>query len=422
MFHRVAVVGQGYVGLPLAVRAAEVGHSVVGIDLDERRTASLQNGVSFVGDISDERLQLAIATGRYCATADYAEIGQFDVAVITVPTPLKDSLPDLSFVESAARSLGQILSRDALVVLESTTYPGTTEEVLVPILERESGLRAGADFKVGFSPERIDPGNKRFSLENTPKIVAGLDDASSRAVQDFYATIVERVVPVSSCGVAELSKLIENTFRTVNIALMNELAMYSHDLGLDLWEAIDAASTKPFGYMRFTPGPGVGGHCLPIDPSYLSWRVRQALGQSFRFVELATDVNEHMPDYVVRRIMYGLNERGKSVKGARILAFGLTYKADTSDARESPAIHVIERLVKMGADVTTVDPHVAIGDPQVPPGVVHATTMDGLVAAADCVVMLTDHTAFDMTKIVAEASYALDTRRCLPKADNVELL
>ncbi len=422
MSQKLVVIGQGYVGLPLAVRAVEVGHDVVGVDVDRHRIDALNNGVSFVEDISNERLKRARETDRYRATTDYHAIGAFDVAVITVPTPLKDSMPDMSFIESAAISLGEILKPGSLIVLESTTYPGTSEEVLVPLLEAGSGLKAGTDFYVGFSPERIDPGNPTFRLENTPKIVAGLDSASLEKVSAFYSTIVEKIVPVSSCGVAELSKLIENTFRTVNIALMNELAMYSHDLGLDLWEAIDAASTKPFGYMRFTPGPGVGGHCLPIDPSYLSWRVRQALGQSFRFVELATDVNEHMPDYVVRRVMYGLNERGKAIKGAHVVALGLTYKANTKDARESPAIHVIERLLKMGAIVTSVDPHVHPGDRNVPVGVEHKLTVEGLLDTADCVLMLTNHAAFDFDAIAAGTSYALDTRRCLPAGHNIEYL
>ncbi len=422
MSQKVVVIGQGYVGLPLAVRAVEVGHDVVGVDVDKRRVEALNEGVSFVEDITDDRLGEARATGRYRATTDYGAIGGFDIAVITVPTPLKDSLPDLSFIEAAGNSLATGLRKGGLVVLESTTYPGTTEEVLIPLLEAGSGLKAGPDFMVGFSPERIDPGNQTYRLENTPKIVAGIDEQSGEAVSAFYKTIVEHVVPVSSCGVAELAKLIENTFRTVNIALMNELAMYSHDLGLDLWEAIDAASTKPFGYMRFTPGPGVGGHCLPIDPSYLSWRVRQALGQSFRFVELATDVNEHMPDYVVRRVMYGLNQRGKALNGARILAFGLTYKANTSDARESPAIHVIERLVKMGAVVTSVDPHVEPGNRNVPVGVEHIKSADGVLGEFDCSLMLTNHAQFDFAAITAQSAYVLDTRRCVPAGENVEYL
>ena len=422
MSQKLVVIGQGYVGLPLAVRAVQAGHDVVGVDVDARRIDALNSGISFVEDITDERLAACIATGRYRATVDYGDLGEFDVAVITVPTPLKDSLPDLSFIEAAGESLAPVLRVGGLVVLESTTYPGTTEEVLIPLLEAGSGLKAGTDFMVGFSPERIDPGNKTYRLENTPKIVAGFDAKSAEAVKAFYSTIVEEVVPVSSCGVAELAKLIENTFRTVNIALMNELAMYSHDLGLDLWEAIDAASTKPFGYMRFTPGPGVGGHCLPIDPSYLSWRVRQALGQSFRFVELATDVNEHMPDYVVRRVMYGLNQRGKALNGATILAFGLTYKANTSDARESPAIHVIERLVKMGALVTSVDPHVEPGNRNIPVGVNHIQSAEGVLGDFDCAVMLTNHTQFDFDSIAAKMAYALDTRRCLPNGPGVEYL
>ena len=287
---------------------------------------------------------------------DPAACADFDVAVITVPTPLRDGLPDLDYVEAASRTLARYLRRGSTVIAESTSFPGTTQEQVLEWLEEGSGLTAGTDFHLGYSPERIDPGNGSWTLAATPKIVSGINDDSLAAVESFYQGIVDRTVPVSSPREAELAKLIENTFRHVNIALMNELAMFGHELGIDVWEAIDAASTKPFGYMPFYPGPGVGGHCLPIDPSYLSWRVERALGRRFRFVELANDINDHMPDYVVHRLLMALNKRGRPVNGSRILLLGLAYKKNTGDARESPAVRVADLLVRMGADVRAADP------------------------------------------------------------------
>lgn len=413
---RVVVVGQGYVGLPLAVRAAEVGHHVIGFDVDARRVKRLMLGESYVEDIPDSRLAPLLATGAYRPTVAPSDCEGFDVAVVTVPTPLRDGVPDLSHVEDAARTLGHHLTRGATVVLESTTYPGTTEEIFGPLLERASGQTAGREFHLGYSPERIDPGNPTWKLQNTPKVISGIDTSSTEAIRRFYATLVDTVVPVATCKEAELTKLLENTFRHVNIALANELAIFAHDLGIDVWAAIDAASTKPFGFMRFTPGPGVGGHCLPVDPSYLSWRVQRALGRNFRFVELANDVNNHMPDYVVRRLVAGLNERGKPLKGSRILLLGLAYKANTGDARETPAARIAELLTGMGAEVQAADPHV-LDD-------VHLRGADledlqridvtpGHLAAADAVVLLADHDAFDYPLISAHAPYILDCRRRL---------
>ena len=289
---RVVIVGQGYVGLPVAMRAVAVGMDVVGVDVDPRRVAQLADGDSYVGDISSAELQGALESGRYLPTDDYIHAAGFDVAVITVPTPLRESLPDLSFIEDSAGALAPFITTGSTVVLESTTYPGTTEELMVPILEQGSGLRAGIDFHVGYSPERIDPGNARYGFVETPKVVSGLTPECLTRVQGFYDLLIDRTVPVSSPKEAELTKLLENTFRHVNIALVNELAVFAHQLGIDIWESIEAASSKPFGYMKFTPGPGVGGHCLPVDPSYLSWQVRRQLGQNFRFVELANDVND----------------------------------------------------------------------------------------------------------------------------------
>src|SRR4051794_39807681 len=402
------------------MRAVEVGHDVVGLDVDAERAELLSAGESFVEDVASKRLAAALETGRYRATAEPAGAEGFDVAVITVPTPLREGLPDLSHIEAAARSLAPYLRPGSTVVLESTTYPGTTEELLGPTLAAGSGLRPGLDFHLGYSPERIDPGNQTWNVVNTPKVVSGVDEGSLAAVQGFYDRIVERTVPVSSPKEAELTKLLENTFRHVNIALVNELAMFAADLGIDVWEAIDAASTKPFGYLRFTPGPGVGGHCLPVDPSYLSWEVKRRLGQSFRFVELANDVNEHMPDYVVRRLVVALNDQGKPVRGSRILLLGISFKANVGDWRESPSHRVADLLTELGADLVAADPHVA--PDRFPDGAIPVDCTAEELEAADAVVLLVDHAAFDPTTVVAHSRYVLDTKGHLPRADNVERL
>jgi UDP-N-acetyl-D-glucosamine dehydrogenase len=406
----VAVVGQGHVGLPLVVRASAVGFSAVGFDTDTERVATLEAGNSYITDVSDQALAAALAAG-FRPASDPASLAGFDVAVITVPTPLGDGAPDLSHVEQAARSVADVVRSGTLVVLESTTYPGTTTELVRPILER-SGLRAGQDFFLGYSPERIDPGNPTWGLVNTPKVVSGVDSESLRVVEAFYRCLVDKVVVVGSTAEAELVKLLENTFRHVNIALVNELAMYAADLGIDIWNAIDAASTKPFGYLRFTPGPGVGGHCLPIDPSFLSWRVKRSLGRTFRFVELANDVNEHMPDYVVTRIMVMLNREGRAIRDSRILALGLSYKPGTADWRESPALAVVERLTTLGAQVRAYEPNLPqVGRPQVPVSVVPCTVEE--LAAADLVVVLVDHPELPLDDIAEHARLVLDTRGCL---------
>jgi UDP-N-acetyl-D-glucosamine dehydrogenase len=416
---KVVVVGQGYVGLPLAMRAVEVGHDVVGYDVDESRVKRLASGESYVEDVPGDVVASALGSGRYVPTSDAGALAGFDVAVITVPTPLREGNPDLSYIEASAVTLGGHLRPGATVVLESTTYPGTTEELLGPLLEQTSGLAAGGDFLLGYSPERIDPGNPSWGLRNTPKVVSGIDARSLEAVEAFYGSLVERTVPVSSPKEAELAKLLENTFRHVNIALVNEIAMFAGDLGIDVWETIDAAATKPFGFLRFTPGPGVGGHCLPIDPSYLSWRVRRRLGHSFRFVELANDVNDHMPDYVVKRLMVALNRRRLPLNGSRVLVLGLAYKKNSSDDRESPATVLTERLLGLGAIVHAADPHVVEG--HVDARVVRVDVTAAEVAAADAVVVLTDHDAFDYDAVAA-ARYVLDTRHRLPAAPNVEHL
>jgi UDP-N-acetyl-D-glucosamine dehydrogenase len=416
----VVVAGLGYVGLPLAMRAVAAGHDVTGYDPDVTRVKRLAAGESYVEDVPAGELAAALVSGRFHPSEEAGACAGFDVAVITVPTPLRDGQPDLGYVEEASRTLARYLRRGTTVILESTSYPGTTQELVANWLEEESGMEAGADFRLGYSPERIDPGNRTWTLASTPKIISGIDATSLAAVQEFYAGIVTRTVPVSSPREAELAKLIENTFRHVNIALMNELAMFGHQLDVDVWEAIDAASTKPFGYMAFHPGPGVGGHCLPIDPSYLSWRVERALGQRFRFVELANEINSHMPDYVVRRLLLALNKCGRSAKGARILLLGLAYKKNTGDARESPAIRIAELLLQLGAQVRAADPLVTEAAIIGPPiARVDATPEE--VAAADIVVVLTDHDVFPFAEIGRHARYVLDCRRVLA-GPNVETL
>lgn len=416
---RLVVVGQGYVGLPVAMRAIDVGHTVVGIDLDEQRVDSLNAADSYVDDVSDATLAAALATGRYQVTTDYAKAAGFTVAVITVPTPLRDSLPDLSFIERSSEALAPHVTRGATIVLESTTYPGTTDELLVPALERGSGLVAGLDFFVGYSPERIDPGNAVWNFVTTPKVVSGINAESLQRVRDFYDSVVDTTVAVSGTREAELTKLLENTFRHVNIALVNELAIFAHELGVDVWEAIDAASTKPFGYMRFTPGPGVGGHCLPVDPSYLSWQVRQRLGHSFRFVELANDVNDHMPDYVVQRVFSLLNEQRQSVNGSRITIVGLAYKRNTSDVRESPALRIVELLRQHGAIVQGVDGHIA--EHAWPSGIENVNLDADTIAASDLLILVTDHDDVDLHLLQSSSTPVLDTRNRLTGASVTRL-
>lgn len=412
---RVVFVGQGYVGLPAALRAVEVGYSTVGFEVDKRRVDSLVLGESYIGDVSDERLAAAL-DGGYVPTDRLGDLAGFDVAVITVPTPLRDGAPDLSYVETAAGQLSRVLRAGALVVLESTTYPGTTAELVVPILEKDSGLVAGEDFFVGYSPERIDPGNATWTFENTPKVVAGLDESSLSLVSDFYASLVEQVVPVGRLEEAELVKILENTFRHVNIALVNELAMFARGLDVDIWRTIDAAATKPFGFMPFRPGPGVGGHCLPIDPSYLSWRVRQHLGQSFRFVELANDINEHMPDHVVTRVIGLLNKHRKPVNGSRILLLGLTYKANTSDFRESPSLMVAAELAELGADLVGCDPHIPHGF-ESSLGFEVVEWGEEPLRSADLVIVLVDHPEFDPQLIADSAPLVFDSKGVLRGLD-----
>jgi len=415
----VAVVGQGYVGLPLAVRAVEAGHDVVGFDVDAERVRRLLAGDSYVEDVADDRLVAARATGRYRPTDRADDLEGFEVGIIAVPTPLADRSPDLAHVEAAASALGTHLRPGACVVLESSTYPGTTEELVGPLLEAASGLRAGEDFHLGYSPERIDPGNAQWTLTSIPKLVSGVNASSLTAVQGFYDTMVDKTIAVSGTREAEMAKLLENTFRNVNAALVNEMATFARDLDVDIWEAIEAASTKPFGFLRFTPGPGVGGHCLPSDPVYLSWRVRQKAEGTARLIEVANQVNVEMPDYVVARLAAALERRGRTLHGARLLLLGLAYKENSGDTRESPALAVAERLVAAGAEVRAADPHVDPGYQL--PGVCRVEFGPAELAEADAVVLLTAHGAFDGDLIASTASLVFDARGRL-HGPNVERL
>jgi UDP-N-acetyl-D-glucosamine dehydrogenase len=411
---RVAIVGQGYVGLPLAVAAAQAGHTVVGIDLAVERVADLNAGRSPVGDVTDADLDEVLRAGSYRASDDFGAVAEADVVVLCVPTPYHNDAPDLSYVEAATTSVAAHLAGGALVILESTTYPGTTEEVLVPILEAGTGGRVGEDFHLVFSPERIDPGNERFGMRNTPKVVGGTTPEATALAAEFYGSFVDQVVTVSGPATAEAAKLLENTFRHLNIALVNELAVLFQELGLDVWEVIEAASSKPFGFMPFYPGPGVGGHCIPVDPMYLSWRVRQ-LGGAAKFIELAQDVNTQMPLYVVSRIQELLNEEAKPVKGSRVLVLGVAYKRDIADMRESPALPLLERLVRKGADVRYHDPYVPTYHLEGVGELKSVELDEAELREADCVVVVTDHSSIDYDMVAEHAPLVFDTRNRMPR-------
>ena len=393
--------------------AVTAGFDVVGFDLAVERTKNLADGTSFTADVPDAELQAALATGRYTATDQPDGCADFDVAIITVPTPLREGDPDLTYIAAAARTLSGYLKAGATVVLESTTYPGTTEELMVPLLEAGSGLTAGRDFSVGYSPERIDPGNDVWKFGNTPKVVSGIDEPSLAKVAEFYGSIVETVVPVAATKVAELSKLLENTFRHVNIALVNELAIFAAELDIDIWAAIDAASTKPFGYMKFTPGPGIGGHCIPLDPHYLAWKMR-TLNYKTRFIDLASEINSGMPDYVVEKVSRALNDTRKAVHGSRVLILGVAYKRDIDDMRESPALDIMRLLEQRGATVVFHDPHVAMFREDGHEYHSIALTPEAL-ASADAVVIVTDHKAYDWQMVVDNAALVVDTRNATGK-------
>ncbi|MFL5798044.1 MAG: nucleotide sugar dehydrogenase [Actinomycetota bacterium] len=403
---RVAVVGLGYVGLPLLVSVADAGFPTLGFDADPEKIGLLQEGRSFIVDVTDYDVA-SVEHGRF--STDAAILTDADVILICVPTPLTDHAPDLSSVRRAAADVGRFLKPGRLVILESTTYPGTTEEVVRPILESHSGLEVGSEFALGFSPERIDPGQASHRLVNTPKIVAGVTDRCRDLAVSFYSHFVSDVVTTSSPREAEMAKLIENTFRQVNIALVNELAIMARGMGVDIWEALQAASTKPFGYMPFWPGPGVGGHCISIDPSYLSWKAGQQLGYRIGFIEHANEVNNRMPDYVVARIGEALNEAGKPLKGSRLLCIGVAYKPGVDDLRESPSLEVAERLAGRGARVAYHDPLV----PRVELAGEERRSewlTEEVLEGQDCVVILTAHPGLDVRMVVRHAPLVFDAR------------
>ncbi len=412
----VGVVGLGYVGLPLAVEFAHAGFSVVGIDLDPRKVEQLNRGESYIQDVPTSVVAPLVKAGRLRATTDPAAAREFDTVNICVPTPLRKTKdPDLSFVVSAVEAIAGHLHPGMLIILESTTYPGTTEEVVQPILEA-TGLKAGSDFFLAFSPERVDPGNETWTTKNVPKVVGGLTPDCTRLASTLYRTSIDTVVEVSSPKVAEMVKLLENTFRAVNIGMVNELALMCDRLGLSVWEVVGAAATKPFGFMPFYPGPGLGGHCIPIDPFYLSWKVKE-VGFEARFIELAGQVNGAMPHHVVDKIVDALNAHGKAVNGAGILVLGVAYKRDIDDVRESPALDVMALLLKKGGKVTYHDPYAPSIAGNHWPGGVDMSSVDltpEALAAADCVVILTDHRAFDIPAIVQHSRVVVDTRNAVP--------
>lgn len=408
----VGIIGLGYVGLPLAMAFAQAGVRVTGVDVDASKCARLNAGESTVEDVSSASLATALAAGRFRATADYAALSECDVTIICVPTPLsKSKSPDISYILAAAEGLAPQVHEGMLVVLESTTYPGTTEEVLLPRLAAR-GFRPGEEVFLAYSPERVDPGNRRYHIGNTPKVVAGLTPTCRALAEALYGLIVERVVPVSSLAAAEMCKILENTFRAVNIGLVNEMAQICHRLGLDVWEVIAAASTKPFGFMPFYPGPGLGGHCIPIDPLYLTWKMR-TLGMQTRFIELADVINGEMPHYVVNRLQDALNERGCPLKGTHILILGVAYKRDVGDVRESPALPIIAALRARHALVAYHDPYVptlTLEDGECLSSI--ALTAKAL-EKADAVLIHTDHTAYDWPWIAQHARLIFDTRNAL---------
>jgi UDP-N-acetyl-D-glucosamine dehydrogenase len=408
---RIGVIGLGYVGLPLAVEFAKAGLDVTGFDVDQSKIDSINAGKSYIPDVEQKDLESCVKAGRLRATMDFSKLADMDAIDICVPTPLRKTKdPDLSYIVMAVDAVAAVPHRGKLVILESTTYPGTTDEVVQPKLEA-GGLKVDVDFFLAFSPERVDPGNPQFKTANIPKIVGGNGPNSTEMAATLYAHIVSQVVPVSSTRVAEMVKLLENTFRAVNIGLVNEIALMAHSLGIDVWEVIDAAKTKPFGFMPFYPGPGLGGHCIPVDPFYLSWKARQS-GFECRFIDLAGQVNASMPAYVVNRVADALNSVRKPLNGSRVHLFGVAYKKDVGDMRESPALDVLELLLKQGAVVSYSDPWVAT--------LQHGThtfeaveDQAALSASPDCVVICTDHSAFDYDRIVKHAPLIVDSRNAL---------
>jgi UDP-N-acetyl-D-glucosamine dehydrogenase len=417
----VAVVGLGYVGLPLALAFCEAGFKVTGIDTDDAKTTTLGAGRSYIQYIPGERIDAAVGEGLLAATTDFERARECRIILICVPTPLDaHRQPDLSYLEATARSLAPHMAQRSLICLESTTYPGTTEDLLIPLLQAGSGLTAGEDFLVCFSPEREDPNNPSFSIRNTPKVVGGHTPEAAKVAQTLYGMIVDRVVAVSNPKTAEATKLMENIFRSVNIALVNEMKMIFDAMGIDVWEVIEAARTKPFGFMPFYPGPGLGGHCIPIDPFYLAWKAKE-YEIPVRFIELAGEINTNMPHYVARKVMQALDDRGKTTRGASILIVGLAYKKDVDDIRETPSLKLMELLESRGARVDYHDPHRAV----IPktrryPGFVDRRSVPlARVGDYDAVVVATDHSCIDFKRLAADASLVIDTRHACPDGRNV---
>jgi UDP-N-acetyl-D-glucosamine dehydrogenase len=414
---RVAILGLGYVGLPLAAVFAEAGFEVIGIDPDQRKVDTLCRGESHIQDIPSEQLARLVSEGKLKATTDFSILRQADAVSICVPTPLrKTGDPDLSFILDATDELAKYIHPGMVVVLESTTYPGTTREILLPKLGEDPKLIAGEDFFLAFSPERVDPGRKDWTTLNTPKVIGGITPACTDVAATWYAQALQTVVPVSSSEVAEMAKLLENTFRMINIGLVNEMALMCSRLGVDVWEVIDAAATKPFGFMKFTPGPGLGGHCIPIDPLYLSWKLR-SLKYTARFIELASEINTSMPRYVVGKVQDALNEgvadsAPKPLNGSRVLVLGVAYKPDVEDLRESPALDIIGLLEQKGARVSYHDPYIPTLNHD---GLEMTSVLDlmAAVSAADCVVIITNHSSYDYRAILENAALIVDTRNAL---------
>ena len=415
---RVGIVGLGYVGLPLAVEYASAGYSVIGIDLQPSKVDAINRGDSYVQDVPTAEVKSLVDAGKLTATTDFSVISTLDTVNICVPTPLRKTKdPDMSYIVSATEEIAKYFHAGMLVILESTTYPGTTDELVRPMLERDN-LRVGEDFFLCFSPERVDPGNAKFQTKNIPKVVGGTTAPCTRMGALFYSQALETVVPVSSTQVAEMVKLLENTFRMINIGLVNELAIMCGRMGINVWEVIDAAATKPFGFMPFYPGPGLGGHCIPIDPFYLSWKSKQA-GIEARFIELAGYINGQMPHFVLDKVQNALNDEGKALKGSRVHLLGVAYKRDIDDVRESPALDIIHLLQRRGASVTYTDPFV----PTVKLDGLDIQTQDISAAAdADCVVVVTDHSSFDYSRVIESAKLVVDTRNALKKFSSEKII
>ncbi|GAC1388666.1 MAG: nucleotide sugar dehydrogenase [Ktedonobacteraceae bacterium] len=417
---RVAVIGLGYVGLPLATTFAEVGFNVVGIDVDAQKVAAASKGESYIPDIPSHTLQALIKSKHLHFTTDFAALEDVDAVSICVPTPLRKTRdPDISYIVSATQHVREYLHQGQLIILESTTYPGTTDELVLPELQ-STGLEVGKDFFLAFSPERIDPGNAQFDTSNTPKVVGGVTTDCTELAHAFYGAAIKQIVPVSSARVAEMTKLLENTFRAVNIGLVNEIAIICEKLHINVWEVIDAAATKPFGFMRFLPGPGLGGHCIPIDPHYLSWKLK-TLDYTARFIELAAEINSSMPHYVVNKISEALNEQKRSINGSTILILGVAYKRNVGDVRESPALDVIQELCSRKAVVL-------YNDEYVPSLILQNYTLHSqslskeLLQSADCVVVITDHNYYDTAWIVQEARSIVDTRNMTRKHEDTKIV